>query len=92
MVFPSDKIFIDTENLPLEALGWYLICFVHKINPQFIFPPYPCISFLILSSEFPARLALKSFPDFLSLRIPILTPRGFFHVQAGAFPDGFPFR
>ena len=44
MVFPSDKIFIDTENLPLEALDWYLICFVHKINPQFIFPAYPCIS------------------------------------------------
>ena len=40
----SDNFSGKKENLPLEALGWYLICFVHKINPQFIFPPYPCIS------------------------------------------------
>ena len=56
MVFPSDKYFIDMENLPLEALGWYLICFVHKINPQFIFPPYPCISTVLKLNIEPQRI------------------------------------
>ena len=43
----------------------------------------------VLSSEFPARLEDIHLPDFLSLRIPILNPHGFSHVQAGAFPSRF---
>ena len=43
----------------------------------------------VLSSEFPDRLEDIRLPDFLSLRIPILNPHGFSHVQAGAFPSRF---
>ena len=50
----------------------------------------PCSTFLNLSSEFPARLAVKSFPDFLSSRIPIHKPRRFFMFKPVHSPMVFP--
>ena len=41
----------------------------------------------VLSPEFPARLANILFLDFNPSRISILSPPGFFSLQAGALPS-----
>ena len=43
----------------------------------------------VLSPEFPARLVNILFLDFNPSRISILSPPGFFSLQAGALPSRF---